>query len=77
MSQWKIVVPAAILLGGFLVCSTASYGKPEYVKTTKKTCTYCHEKNVPTDKDAMNKNLTDAGKYFQKNKSLDGYVEKK
>jgi len=25
----------------------------------------------------MNKNLTDAGKYYAKNKSLDGYVEKK
>jgi hypothetical protein len=77
MFHWKITVPAAILLGGFLICSTASYGKPEYSKTTKKACTYCHEKNVPADKDAMNKNLTDAGKYFQKNKSLDGYVEKK
>jgi hypothetical protein len=77
MSHWKIVLPAAILLGGFLVCSTASFGKPEYTKATKKTCTYCHEKNVPADKDAMNKNLTDAGKYYQKNKSLDGYVEKK
>jgi len=77
MSHWKIALPAVILLGGFLVCSTASYGKPEYSKTTKKTCTYCHEKSVPADKDAMNKNLTDAGKYYQKNKSLDGYVEKK
>jgi len=76
MSHWKIALPAVILLGGFLVCSTASYGKPEYAKTTKKACTYCHEKTV-ADKDAMNKNLTDAGKYYAKNKSLDGYVEKK
>ena len=76
MSYWKITLPAVILLGGFLVCSTASYGKPEYGKTTKKACNYCHEKIV-ADKDAMNKNLTDAGKYYQKNKSLDGYVEKK
>jgi hypothetical protein len=77
MSHWKIALPAVILLGGFLVCSTASYGKPEYMKSTKKACNYCHEKNVPNDKDAMNKNLTDAGKYYGKNKSLDGYVEKK
>jgi hypothetical protein len=76
MSHWKIALPAVILLGGFLVCSTASYGKPEYSKATKKACTYCHEKTV-ADKDAMNKNLTDAGKYYAKNKSLDGYVEKK
>jgi hypothetical protein len=77
MSYWKITLPAVILLGGFLVCSTASYGKPEYTKSTKKSCLFCHEKNVPTDKDAMNKNLTDAGKFYAKNKTLDGYVETK
>jgi hypothetical protein len=78
MSNLKIIMPAAILLGGFLVCTTASYGTVEYAKSTKKACTYCHEKNVPGDKDAMNKNLTDAGKYFKDhNKSLEGYVEKK
>ena len=59
----KITLPAAILLGGFLICTTASYGTMEFAKTTKKTCVYCHEKNVPGDKDAMNKNLTAAGKY--------------
>ena len=42
MSHLKLIVPAAILLGGFLVCSTASFGKPEYTKATKKACTYCH-----------------------------------
>jgi hypothetical protein len=77
MSQWKLIVPAALVLGGFLVCSTASYGKAEYTKQTKKACTFCHQKNEPGNKDAMNKNLTDAGKYFQEHKSLDGYQEKK
>jgi len=77
MSHLKIALPAVILLGGFLICSTTSYGTVDYAKSTKKACLYCHEKNVPTDKEAMNKNLTDAGKYYQKNKSLDGYVEKK
>ena len=72
----KLIVPAAIVLGGFLVCSTASYGKPEYTKATKKTCIFCHAK-VSADKDAMNKNLTDAGKYYTEHKTLDGYQEKK
>lgn len=76
MSRLKLIVPAAIVLGGFLVCSTASYGKPEYTKATKKACLYCHGKNTPSDKDAMNKNLTAAGKYYQEHKSLDGYQEK-
>lgn len=73
----KIVMPAVILLGGFLFCTTASYGTAEYMKATKKACVFCHEKNVPGDKDAMAKNLTAAGKYYKEKKSLDGYVEKK
>lgn len=77
MSHLKITLPAAILLGGFLVCTTATYGKPEYTKATKKPCTFCHAKNVPGDKDAMAKNLNAAGKYYAEHKSLDGYVEKK
>jgi len=77
MSHSKITLPAVILLGGFLVCTTASFGKTEYVAKTKKTCVYCHEKNVPNDKAAMNKNLTDAGKYYAEHKSLEGYQEKK
>ena len=77
MSRYKIIVPAVILLGGFLICSIATYGKPDYTKATKKACTYCHEKNVPGDTKAMNANLTDAGKYYHGKKTLDGYVEKK
>jgi hypothetical protein len=72
MSHLKIAVPAVILLGGFLVCSTASFGKPEYMKTTKKNCAYCH-----VDAKAKPKELTEAGKYYQEHKSLDGYQEKK
>jgi hypothetical protein len=76
MSHLKVILPAAIVLAGFLVCSTASYGKAEYVKSTKKQCAYCHAK-VSADKEEMNKNLTDAGKYYHEKKSLDGYVDKK
>jgi hypothetical protein len=72
MSHLKIAVPAVIVLGGFLICSTASYGKAEYVKTTKKACTYCH-----VDSKAKPKELTDAGKYYSEHKSLEGYTEKK
>jgi hypothetical protein len=75
MSQLKLIVPAVIVLGGFLICSTASYGKAEYSKATKKTCVTCHAKVSP-DKDAMTKNLTDAGKYYAEHKSLDGFQGK-
>ena len=73
MFKIKYAVPATILLGGFLVSSTLSFGKPEYVKLTKKTCTYCH-----VDSKAKPKELTEAGKYFKEhNNSLEGYTEKK
>jgi hypothetical protein len=73
MLKIKYAVPATILLGGFLVSSTLSFGKPEYVKLTKKTCTYCH-----VDSKAKPKELTEAGKYFKEhNNSLEGYTEKK
>jgi hypothetical protein len=72
MSQLKLILPGLIVLGGFLVCSTASFGKPEYTKQTKKAFTYCH-----VDAQKAPKDLKDAGKYFQEHKSLDGYAEKK
>jgi hypothetical protein len=31
----RMVLPAAILVGGFLVCTTASYGTAEYYKDKK------------------------------------------
>jgi hypothetical protein len=72
MSQFKIIVPAALVLSGLLVCATSSYAKPEDTKKTKKACTFCH-----VDAQKAPKNLKDAGKYYHEHKSLDGYVEKK
>jgi hypothetical protein len=59
-------------MAGFVVSSTSSFAKPEYVKTTKKACGFCH-----VDAKAKPKELTDAGKYFKEHNSLDGYTEKK
>jgi hypothetical protein len=75
MSYLKLTLPAAIVLGGFLVCSTATYGKQEYTKATKKQCVYCHAK-VSGNKEEMNKNLTEPGKFYHEHKSLDGYQGK-
>jgi len=72
MSQFKIIVPAAILMGGFLALSTASFGKQEYTKQTKKACVYCHVDAAKTPKE-----LKSPGKYFQEHKNLEGYQEKK
>ena len=81
MRALKLILPAAVLATGFLICTTASYGTPDYAKKEKKGCTFCHAKNEPGTKDgkneAMVKNLTDAGKYYKEHShSLDGYKGK-
>jgi hypothetical protein len=79
MRALKLVVPAVLLTTGFLICTTATYGKPEYAKTEKKGCTFCHSGKIePANKEGMAKNLTDAGKYYKDHDhKLDGYVPKK
>jgi hypothetical protein len=75
MRALKSYLPAVLLGAGILVCATASYATMEFSKKEKKACTFCHAKN--DSKEAMKKNLNDAGKYYQSKKSLEGYVEKK
>lgn len=76
MRMFKVALPAILLSAGFILCTTASYGKAEYAKKEKKACTFCHGKMEA--KEAMPKNLTAAGKYYQSHDhSLEGYTEKK
>jgi hypothetical protein len=58
MRAMKVALPAAILTAGFLLCTTATYGKPEYSKKEKLSCTYCHVK-------AGAKDLNDTGKCYK------------
>lgn len=76
MYKLKLIIPASLMLGAVLVCTTSSYGTTDIAKSTKKPCTFCHEKMVAGDKKAMNENLTAAGKYYKEKKTLDGYVAK-
>jgi hypothetical protein len=77
MRALKLVLPAAFLMTGFLICTTSTYGKPEYAKAEKKSCTFCHGKIDP-DKANMAKNLNDAGTYYKTHDhKLDGYTPKK
>jgi hypothetical protein len=76
MRTLKLVLPATIVLTGILVSTTATYGKAEYAKKEGRKCAFCHAKVEA--KEAMPKNLTDAGKYYASHEhSLDGYTEKK
>ena len=66
MRALKVAVPASLLLAGFLLCTTAGFGKPEYAKKENiKSCTTCHSKMEA--KDAMAKNLNDMGKCYKEN----------
>ena len=60
MKNVKLVLPAAILMAGFMMCTTSSYGKPEYAQKEKKACTNCHVT-------AGKKDLNDTGKCYQTN----------
>jgi cytochrome c553 len=76
MRALKLVVPAALVMASFLAFTSVSYGTQEYAKKEKKACTFCHGK--VESKEAMPKNLTDAGKYYKDHShSLDGYAPKK
>lgn len=66
MRRLKLVVPAAILAGGFLLCTSSVYGTPDYAKKEKKGCTTCHAKMV-SDKAEMAKNLNDTGNCYKSN----------
>jgi hypothetical protein len=68
----KFILPVLVLAGGLLVCTVDSYGKAEYTKKEKKGCTFCHTTAKPKD----GKDLTEAGKYYQQKKSLEGYKAK-
>ncbi len=76
MSALKFVAPAVVLAAGVMLSTSTSYAKKEYVATTKKPCKYCHVDAMSKDP-AVQKQLTDAGKYYQEHKSFEGYVEKK
>jgi hypothetical protein len=66
MRATKIVIPAAIVLGGILFCTTSVFGTPDYAKKEKKACTTCHAK-VSTDKAEMVKNLNATGTCYKEN----------
>jgi hypothetical protein len=66
----KYTAPVFVLICGLWLAPMQSSGKPEYTKKEKKPCTTCHTK-------ANSKELNEAGKFYQKNKTLDGYKEAK
>ena len=66
MIMLKLLLPLGALLVGVLLNVNMSMAKTDYTKKEKKPCTACHVT-------AKSKELNDAGKYYEKHKSLDGY----
>lgn len=64
MRTWKLVIPAGIVAAGFLFCTTATYGRPEYMKKENvKSCNVCHAKAATKG----SPNLNDIGTCYSKN----------
>jgi hypothetical protein len=64
MRTLKLMLPAAIALLGLLATTTATYGKPEYMKKEKGSkCVTCHTKMGAKD-------LNETGKYYKEKKEL-------
>jgi len=68
MHTWKLILPAGIVMAGFLFCTTATFGTPTYMKNANvKNCTVCHVKTAAPDVMKKDPNLTAIGQCFQKN----------
>ena len=62
----KLLAPCAVLLAGFVVCTSSVYGTPEYAKKEKKACNTCHTK-MSSDKAEMAKSLNDTDNCYKSN----------
>ena len=60
MRTLKLAIPSLIVLAGFVVCTTATYAKPEYAKKEGKSCVTCHVKMGQKD-------LNETGKCYASN----------
>jgi cytochrome c553 len=73
MRTLKLVVPAGLVVAGFLFCTATSFGTPAYLAKEKKTnaavtsCAYCHVKTGAPDAMKKDPNLNDTGTCYQKN----------
>ena len=60
-----ILAPAVVLGLGWLWNPSPSSARPDYTRRTKQDCRYCHPPGGWF--------LNDAGRYFEKNRTLNGY----
>lgn len=70
LSSPKCLGFLAFVMVSVLAWSNAGYPKPADAKKTSKSCVYCHTKYG-------SKELTEAGKYYKANGTLEGYKPSK
>jgi hypothetical protein len=63
---FRWILALALTFTTIVVMASAIYSKPVDAKKTGKSCTFCHTKRG-------SKELTEAGKYYKANGTLDGY----
>jgi hypothetical protein len=69
--RWlKLLACFLFLTVAFVSLKSLDFSKPIDAKKTGKSCVFCHTK-------VGSKDLTEAGKYYKENGSLDGYKPSK
>ena len=66
MNSLKVLVCFLFLIVALVSVKSLQFSKPIDAKKTGKSCVFCHTK-------VGSKELTEAGKYYKENGSLDGY----
>jgi hypothetical protein len=73
MRKLKLIIPAGLVLVGFVASTATSYGTPAYLTKEKKNnpnitgCTSCHKMVGPADAMKKDPNLNDVGQCYSKN----------
>ena len=70
MRLWKLLIFGVFVMGSIVSIRSLNFSKPVDAKKTGKSCVYCHTK-------VGSKELTEAGKYYKDNGTLDGYKPSK
>ena len=68
MKKIPAILSGLALAIGLLTTASVSFGKPEYTKKEKKSCTTCHVK-------MKEKDLNDVGKCYHEKKDLSACVK--
>jgi len=73
MRKLKLIIPASLVLAGFVASTATSYGTPAYLTKEKKnnpnitSCTSCHIKVGAAADMKKDPNLNDVGTCYSKN----------